>query len=406
MFHNLIFLKAQMTPFPHQNKDAAVLYEKLKQYGLVYYSAEERTGKTLTSILVAERSTASRILIITKKKALSGWEETLEAYKPVKNYTLINYHKADKVEGEFDLIILDEAHAYLSGYPKTGTIWKMVAKHTKEKPLIYLSATPYAQGYHLLFNQFKLSSWSPWRQYKNFYAWYKQYGLGKKIRTPYGLVPDYSAIRANVFGTCSHLFLTRTRQELGFEHEPIDILRYVELSDSTKQLYNQLLKDEIIQLEGRELVCDTPMKLRVSLHMLEGGVAKIEDEYIVLPNTEKIEAIKQHFGDTEHLAIMYNYIAEGQKLAEHFKHAKLLQATQYAEGVDLSHIDNLVIYSMDFSTARFSQRRARQANKFRDKPINVYFYIVKDAISEQVYNVVAKNKKNFIDKLFNRRELK
>ena len=99
---------------------------------------------------------------------------------------------------------------------------------------------------------------------------------------------------------------------------------------------------------------------------------------------------------------MYNYIAEGQKLRASFNNAKILQATSNAEGIDLSHIDHLIIYSQDFSTARHTQRRARQANMKRDRPIVVHFLLVSGAVSEQVYTTVSLNKQNFIDVLFER----
>ena len=83
-----------------------------------------------------------------------------------------------------------------------------------------------------------------------------------------------------------------------------------------------------------------------------------------------------------------------------FKKALILQATSYAEGVDLSHKRHLVIYSQDFSTARHSQRRARQANKNRAEDIIVHYLLVKKGISEQVYQTVSLNKKNYVDSLF------
>jgi len=148
---------------------------------------EERTGKTLTSIILAERTTRTKVLVLTKKKALDGWKETLNSYGRggkasskggLQPFTLqdskttvyvTNYHQASKLQADYDLIILDEAHSYMSAYPKRGTMWKAVKKLTKGLPLIYLSATPYAQGYQLLFNQFALSDYSPWRRYANFY---------------------------------------------------------------------------------------------------------------------------------------------------------------------------------------------------------------------------------------------
>ena len=139
--------------------------------------------------------------------------------------------------------------------------------------------------------------------------------------------------------------------------------------------------------------------------MIEGGVFKAEDEYGSLNNTEKIDAIKRDFGDTSDTVIMYHYRAEGEKLGRSFRYARLLQGTSYAEGVDLSNYANLIIYSQDFSTAKHSQRRARQANKQRDTAIKVHFYLVRGAISEQVYDTVSVNKANFIDKLYKRNKL-
>ena len=150
------------------------------------------------------------------------------------------------------------------------------------------------------------------------------------------------------------------------------------------------------------LVCDTTSKLRTSLHQLEGGTIKIDNDRHVLSNCEKVDFILEHFGDEESLVIMYNYQAELVKLDQHFKRARLLQATSFAEGVDLHEYSDLVIYSQDFSTARHTQRRARQANKKRDKPINVHYLLVRKAISEQCFKTVSVNKKNFVDSVFNR----
>lgn len=82
-----------------------------------------------------------------------------------------------------------------------------------------------------------------------------------------------------------------------------------------------------------------------------------------------------------------------------------MQATSYAEGVDLHKYKHLIIYSQDFSTARHTQRRARQANKARHEAITVHFLLVKKGCSEQVYKTVSVNKKNFVDSVFTRTKL-
>jgi hypothetical protein len=223
------------------------------------------------------------------------------------------------------------------------------------------------------------------------------------VRTSYGLQETYSKCKESTYSSVSHLFVSYTREELEFDYEPNDVLHYVTLDDSTRDMYNSAMKDEMLTICGELTIpLDSVMKLRTSLHMLEGGVAKMGDDYIQLVNSEKIDAILKDFGDSPQLVIMYQYIAEGLKLKSRFKKALILQATSYAEGIDLSMYKHLVVYSMDFSSARHSQRRARQANKNRDSAIDVHFYLVKGGISEQVYTTVAKNKQNYIDKYFKR----
>lgn len=390
-----------MKPYPHQYTLANKVYDVLNAKGLAYLAAEERTGKTLAAILVCERTPCTKVLVLTKKKAIPGWLTTLEAYPHAAVYTVTNYHQAVKLKDEYDIILMDEAHNYISSYPKTSAIWKAVATLTKGKPIVYISATPHAQGYQQLYHQFKLSSYSPWRKHATFYSWFKTYGKQYSIELNGIEVKQYTRTKEElILPDIEGLFITATRESLGFEFEPEDKLHWITLGEAARSVYNELLEHNIVELHAGTLVCDTNSKLRYALHQLEGGTAKIEGADIVLGNQEKVQYILDTWGDVSSLAIMYNYKAEKLKLEAIFKNALLLQATSYAEGIDLSGYANLVIYSQDFSTARHTQRRARQANMKRDTAIIVHFLLVKKAISAQVYKTVSVNKRNFVDSVF------
>jgi len=427
-----------MIPRDYQAEQAEVGAEILRKYMILYLAWEERTGKSLTGLLIAELINVTNILIITKKKALGsvklgeGWANLLAEFEHEKNYTLTTYGKARV--GDYDLIILDEAHNYISGYPKPSATWKKLKQVCKGKPIIYMSATPHAQGYQLLYHQFALSSWSPWRNESTFYNWFRHYGIPYTIKIHDKEVNQYDRVQDDIVKVCvEHLFITKTRKELGFDHEPKDELHYVELNDITKQLYNDSLNNKILILgdSGVTKLLDTTITMRSTLHMLEGGVAKVTSymppnpEHSILQtdvekiegealyhvhynlcfSNEKIEYILENWGDTDEIAIMYNYIGEGIKLRQWFKKAKILQATSNAEGVELSHIKHLIIYSQDFSTARHTQRRARQASMQREWAIFVHFLLVKKAISCQVYKTVSINKVNYVDSRFEREML-
>lgn len=403
-------------PWPEQLELATKGIEIIKEHALVYLAMEERTGKTLTAILIAEDIRVTKVLVITKKKAMQGWFDTIAQYNPLCSYLVINHHSLHNIPESFkpDLVIIDEAHAYFSGYPKRSKMWLAARNYTIGKPIIFISATPKAQGAQLLYNQLALSDWSPWAKFKDFFAWYKHYAeRDKEGKFKMGYVGagvqalDYTAVRhEEVYNSVKHLFITKTRAELGFEQEPEDVVHYIELDAKIKAIYNTILTKKAIAFTHAEtgkdynLICDSGIKLRWALHMLEGGTLKIDDEYIDLGNKEKVDYILKTWGDSKDLVIMYQYKADKIKLEKYFKNALILQAQTYSEGVDLSMYKHLVIYSQDFSTAKHTQRRARQANRARVDEIKVHFLLVKKAISAQVYKTVSKNKTNFVDSVF------
>lgn len=400
-----------MIPYEHQAKIAYEALDILKENLIVYLAMEERTGKTLTAILTYEMTKCQRILVITKKKAIEGWEETIKAYACSKEYRVINYESLHKMDLKWhDAVIIDEAHSNLSTYPKVGKVWKTTYEYTAGKPIIFLSATPSAQTHAQLYHQLKLSSWTPWAKYKTFYSWHKQYGIEKIIYLAGRQVKQYNEVKSTlILDDVKHLFISYKRQELGFKHEPNDIIHHIELSPQTKAYYNLLLRYNSLDINGEIIIADTPMSLRTKLHQLEGGTIKYNidgfDKSIIFNINEKIDYIKSNWGDTKDLVIFYQYIAEKKLLEAKFKNAIVLQGTAFAEGVDLSRYKTCVVYSMDFSTAKYTQRRARQCNMKREEIIDVHFLLCKDAISEQVYNTVAINKTNFVDTYFDKKEL-
>lgn len=421
-----------MIPFKHQTEISLQAYGLLKRYGWVYLAMQERTGKTLTSILVAEMSKCTNILVITKAKALKGdddkdivsakggWAGALNLYLKVKSvnqvwktatktYTIVNYESIHKISGKYDLVIIDEAHSKIAAYPKVSLTWNKVYAFTKGKPVIYLSATPSAQSHSQLFHQLKLCTFSPWAKYKNFYDWFNVYGLPETKRIGGGQqIIVYDKCRDDLIQKIKDtFFISYTRKQLGFKAEPVNVKVYIEPSPYTKKLYNILSNDKVITADKFmvdvecDYIADSVIRHRVGMHQIEGGTLKISDtQSIKLGNTEKIDWIKKEYGDSSNIVIFYQFVHEEILLKEHFNNARILQGTSYAEGVDLSMYETLIIYSMDYSTAKYSQRKARQANIARVDDINVIYLLMKGAISDQVYTTVCENNKNYVDSYF------
>ena len=103
-------------------KKATAVVSKSK---FVYLSMQVRTGKTLTAMGVANNLNIGRMLFVTKKKAMSSIQEDYNKLNPNYDIVIINYESLHKIQGKFDLIVLDEAHS-MGAYPKPSKRAKQV----------------------------------------------------------------------------------------------------------------------------------------------------------------------------------------------------------------------------------------------------------------------------------------
>lgn len=380
----------------------------LNDQNLVYIAAEERTGKTFVALQMLEELGYTNILIVTKKAAISGWESVLNEHFKRLNATIINYQSLHKLNPAInaDVAIIDEAHANIGGYPKASKTAVILQSFVFGLPIVFLSATPCAQTYASLFHQLNISQYSPWDSYRNFYAWFKEYGIPKLIRGAGGRqIIKYDEIKEDlILPVFEKYFVFLTRNDSGeFEVEPKDEIIYILPKLCTNYFINVIKKEKCLELPSREKVrIETISKEMHLLHSIESGVVKIDEENdAIYPQIdEKIAYIKERWGDTKDIAIFYEYIAEGKRLRDEFKNANILQGTTYAEGVDLSHLKCAIVLSMNFSTSKYIQRRCRLCHPKRTEPITIYYLLFKGYLSEAVYNCVAQKRQNFTESMY------
>ena len=134
------------------------------EHGFVYLAMEVRTGKTLTSLGIAEGMQVESVLFITKKKAISSIEDDYKMLNPPFKIVVINYESLHKVKGSFDLIVLDEAHC-IGAFPKPSLRALQVKKLIqKNSPLvILLSGTPTPESYSQMYHQVYAIPGNPFR---------------------------------------------------------------------------------------------------------------------------------------------------------------------------------------------------------------------------------------------------
>jgi superfamily II DNA or RNA helicase len=93
--------------------------EVLGRCGFLYLAMEVRTGKTLTSLGIAERLGLNSVLFITKKKAMSSIDSDFKMMQPSPIFLhVVNYESLHKIPNlSWDLVVCDEAHT-LGAFPE------------------------------------------------------------------------------------------------------------------------------------------------------------------------------------------------------------------------------------------------------------------------------------------------
>ena len=367
------------------------------------------------------------ILILTKKQAITGWEKFIDDAELTKSYltkkySVMNYEavgsfkKRDthKITGkkltrpikelqlkinpdDYDAIILDEAHV-IGKLAKPSQRYLVLKEVVQDKPFIALSGTPIVESPNSIYYQMSTSTKTPFPE-ESFYDFFRKWGVPTYLKLHGRMVTQYHKAKPELLSYIDKFTVVMSQEDAQIDAKADDVIHYVNPSPGFVQLYNTLLNDKLLKLPEGNLIADTTMKLRTSLHQMESGFVLVDGEPINLNFTEKIEYIKKIWGDTSKVGIMCYYRAEFDALNKAFDHAEIYSSIRHAEGVNLAHLDHFIIFSFGFSGAKFVQLRDRCTNIESEKDNKVHILLTKNSISEQVYAAVSQ-KKSFNDKMF------
>lgn len=368
---------------------------------------EVRTGKTLTSLAAAADYGAKNVLCLTKKKAITSIENDHSEGGFTFELTVTNYEQVGNLLPIYDFVILDEAHS-LGQFPVPAKKIKTIKSICKGLPIIYLSGTPTPESYSQLFHQFYVSSFSPFFIYPSFYKWANDFVTVRKKFFFNRQINDYSfADEQKVKADTSHLFLSYTQKEAGFEMLVEEEVLFVTMKESTYKLAERIRMDRVFSKNGHDIVADTEVKLRSKLHQIFSGSVIDESGSAICFDKSKAEYISKNFKGKK-IAIFYKYKAEEILIRsvisnittspEEFNLSTdktfISQVQSGREGVNLSTADCLIMFNIDYSAVSYFQARARLQTKDRTEAAKVYWLFAIGGIEEKIYKAVS-NKKDY-----------
>lgn len=410
----------------------------LKEYGVVYIAGEIRTGKTPISLITAHESGWKRVCVLTKKKAISGFEKFNAGYLFTR-LTITNYEQVHKLDGEYDGFIVDEAHN-MGAFPTPSQRTVRIKEMIGDKPLILLSGTPTPEGYSQIYHQFWLSASSPFGKYYNpknktsgFYKWAKDFVVQYEYKDDEGetryrvkqkfvygnVVNDYSeAKETEIKDAIRPYFVYLTQAEAGFTSQVEEEIISVPININLYKLMKILKLDKYYKMRnGDEIVVETGVRLQSLFHQLSSGTLNIttmvdngkgalkkkQTKYTL--DESKAWYIKSRFAGRK-IAIFYKFIQEGVVLKKVFPdHTDdqnefnnssyktfICQMVSGREGVNISTADDVVMYNIDFSATTYWQIRGRMQEKNRTKASKLWWIFSEHGIEKKVYKAVSGKK--------------
>jgi len=385
-------------------------YQILREKRMLYLAMEVRTGKTLTSLGIADTLACGyNVLFVTKKKAIPNIQDDYDLLKPSFKITIINYESLHKVsEKGWHTIIVDEAHS-LGAFPKPSSRAKLVKKMmvVNNPYVIFLSGTPTPESYSQMYHQVYGVSNNPFSEYKSFYKFAKDYVNVTQKKINGFNINDYSDGRKEIPEAMEPYTISYTQKEAGFESSIEEEIIEVPIKQSTYELCSRLKRDLVVEGKEEVILADTGVKLMSKLHQMYSGTVKFESGNSAVLDTSKAEYIKWRFTDNR-LGIFYKFKAELDAIKQVFgdevcttledfdsgkaKHIAL-QIVSGREGISLRNADFIVFYNIDFSATSYWQARDRMTTKDR-KYNKVYWLFSKNGIEKKVYRAVS-NKKDY-----------
>jgi SNF2 family DNA or RNA helicase len=382
--------------------------EILKDKGFLYLAMEVRTGKTLTSLGIADQMDVEHVLFLTKKKAISSIVGDYDLMCPASFILFtINYESMHKLPQniKWDIVIIDEAHS-LGAIPKPNKRArdvKALIKKNKSK-VILMSGTPTPESYSQMYHQVYGIPNNPFTEYVSFYKFAKDYVDVRQRKINSMMINDYSRGLETIVDKMNPYTIRFTQKEAGFENDIIEEVLEVDMSELTYSLTSKLKKDLVVEGNEDVILADTPVKLMMKLHQMYSGTVKFESGNSMILDLNKAQFIYDNFCVSK-VGIFYKFKEElnalktvyGDQLCTELDEFNstdktiALQIVSGREGISLRNAEFLVYYNIDFSATSYWQSRDRMTTK-DSKLSKVYWVFAKDGIEKEIYKSVVQKK--------------
>lgn len=389
-------------------------------YGLFL---EQRTGKTLLSLMVAKSWDCEINLIICPKKAIPVWRDEIgKAGSDPEHFTIISFetyriHQAKYLKQKWDLVIVDESHRIKERKSQqTKAVWKL-SKLARKR--LILSGSPQGNGMEDYYAQLKFirpDLFSSWEKFSDQYLIIEdRWRQGQD--DPFPTIVGYKNQEA-FKQLLAQISFRVVREEVAKIRTRVRSKRLkITPTEAFWGPYNEL--DSRLMTEIQDNLIAAPMILvkASKLHQLCGGFIKGEDGEFLQAHTEKLDffwSLMDGELKGQSVVVVANFKPEMDAIARGLEqrgisHVQIRGGKRHrynpqdrsqvtilnpsaGEAINLAHHSSMVIYSMNHSYLKWAQFKDRIV--VVDTPEVKYYYLVMEGtMDELVYEAVLEKRK-------------
>ncbi len=366
-------------------------------------------GKTPISLSLISGNT----LFLTVTSAIPGVKKVRDALG-ISDITITTYGSVHKHVDIYDYLILDEAHLKISSYPKMSKSREKLDLILEKNPnikVIWLSGTPQIESSSKMFHQLNVCSRHSFSKYDDFYHWFNgsdNYQTKSCNRMGYGIKgltkftgssrPSINYDETINFDNKIDPIMIRR----GVDQELVNVIPVrIEPPEEIATAIHGIKTKSIAQMNGETFVSDGGASRLSKMHQLAGGSAiSVANSGIMLSDFKAKEIHSKH--GSNNCCIFYKYVAEKKILEEYFPSEDLFQIESNCTGIDLSHYDEMIIYSLTWSGSTYTQVLNRLVNTERSDIPNIYIYLTNNSPDDMIFRAVSR-KNDFNTKFLDRK---
>ena len=404
-----------MKLYPEQEKVLQQAVEILDKYKMCYLALRPRFGKSLIAAQLADRymEKGSRILFVSTKSAQAGIHKVIQEMGIAADIEVTTYGSTHKCKGTYDLIIADEAHSNISSYPRMSKAREKLDSLIHSKTIIvWMSGTPSIESSSKLYHQLSLSPFHSFSKYDSFYHWfngsahYKNktdnligYGIQGLTKYTGGSRPAINYDHTiNFDDKFKPIMISRAEEEAAVKVIPC----YVEPPKIIKEGISSIATKSIFISDYGIFIAEGGAGRLSKAHQLSGGTAIDDKDTSVFIDAFKAKEIyEKHKGNN--CCIFYRYKAEKRLLCIYFPEEDLYQIDSNCTGIDMSHYDEAIVYSLTWSGSNYLQVLNRLVNSEREDIPKVYVYLTKGGPDQKIFEAVS-NKRDYNQKFLKDKE--